>query len=129
MARAIWNGTISFGLVTIPVGLHPAIESRERLSFDLLHAKDHSRIQYRRFCQGEGVEVPADEIVKGYAYQKGQYVVVTDEDFEKARVPATQTAAPPPGRGNVRKLLGWDDTGPRERGEGSASPSAAAAGL
>jgi DNA end-binding protein Ku len=91
MARPIWKGFISFGLVTIPVGLYSAIESREELSFHLLHKKDLSRVDYKRYCEEENVEVPWKEIVKGYEYEKGKYVVLTDEDFEKARVPATQT--------------------------------------
>jgi DNA end-binding protein Ku len=89
--RSIWNGAISFGLVTIPVALYSAVERKNELSFRLLHAKDNSRIDYKRFCDEEQVEVAWDEIVKGYEYEKGQYVVVTDEDFEKVRVPATQT--------------------------------------
>jgi DNA end-binding protein Ku len=91
MARPIWKGSISFGLVTIPVGLYSAVERTSELSFRLLHGKDGSRIDYKRFCAEEEVEVPWSEIVKGYEYDKGKFVVVTDEDFEKARVPATQT--------------------------------------
>jgi len=91
MPRPIWKGVISFGLVTIPVNLYSAVERREALSFNLLHKKDNARIQNRRFCSEENVEVPWQDVVKGYEYAKGQYVVVTDEDFEKARVPATQT--------------------------------------
>src|SRR5919201_5682103 len=91
MPRPIWKGAISFGLVSIPVNLYSAVERRETLSFNLLHKKDGARIQNKRFCTEEGVEVPWSDVVKGYEYEKGQYVVVTDEDFEKARVPATQT--------------------------------------
>jgi DNA end-binding protein Ku len=91
MARALWTGAISFGLVTIPVGLHSAVEGSEELSFRLLHKKDESRIEYKRFCADEDVEVPWNEIVKGYEYEKGRFVVLTDEDFAKARVEATQT--------------------------------------
>jgi DNA end-binding protein Ku len=90
MARPLWNGAISFGLVTVPVALHPAVESRETLSFNLLHKKDGSRIVQKRFCKGEDVEVPWADIVKGYQYAKDAYVVVTDADFDRARVPATQ---------------------------------------
>jgi DNA end-binding protein Ku len=89
--RPIWKGAISFGLVTVAVNLYSAVERREALSFRLLHKKDGSRIENKRFCKEEGVEVPWSDVVKGYEYDKGQYVVVTDEDFEKARVPATQT--------------------------------------
>ena len=91
MARAIWKGAISFGLVTIPVGLYSAIETGEGLTFRLLHEKDHSPIDYKRVCEKEGVEVPWSDIVKGYEYQKGHFVVLSDEDFEKARVPASDT--------------------------------------
>src|SRR5688500_16604904 len=91
MPRAIWKGAISFGLVTIPVGLYSAVESRGELHFRQLHAKDESPIDYKRFCTAEDVEVPWKEIVKGYEHRKGQFVVLTDEDFATARVPATQT--------------------------------------
>jgi DNA end-binding protein Ku len=90
MARPIWKGAISFGLVTIPVGLYSALERQQRLSFHLLHDKDGSRIDYRRFCAAESVEVPWSEIVRGYEYDKGQYVVLTDADFAKAKVAATE---------------------------------------
>lgn len=90
MPRSIWTGSISFGLVSIPVRLFSAVEREGELSFRLLHATDRARIDYKRFCQQEGVEVPWSEIVKGYEYERGQHVVVTSEDFEKARVPATQ---------------------------------------
>jgi DNA end-binding protein Ku len=93
MARALWKGSISFGLVTIPVDLHAAVESREELSFHLLHRKDGSRIDYKRFCSKEDIEVPWKEIVKGYEYGKGQYAVLSDEDFAQARVEGTQTFA------------------------------------
>jgi DNA end-binding protein Ku len=89
--RPIWKGAISFGLVTVPVNLYSAVERRETLSFHLLHRKDGSRIENKRFCKEEGVEVPWAEVVKGYEYDKGQHVVLADEDFAKARVPATQT--------------------------------------
>lgn len=89
--RALWKGSISFGLVTLPITLVSATEAREALAFNLLHRKDESRIIEKRFCQREDVEVPWKDIVKGYQYAKDQYVVITDEDFEKVRVPATQT--------------------------------------
>ncbi|MGH7279277.1 MAG: Ku protein, partial [Candidatus Rokuibacteriota bacterium] len=91
MPRSIWKGAVTFGLVTIPVALYSAAERRNEISFRLLHGKDGSRIDYKRVCDEEQIEVPWDEIVKGYEYEKGQYVVVTNEDFEKAKVPATQT--------------------------------------
>jgi len=82
--RAIWTGAISFGLVNIPVKLYSGAEAREGLDLDLLHAKDESRIRYARVCRRDGKEIPWDEIVKGYEYQEGDYVVLTREDFEKA---------------------------------------------
>src|SRR2546430_11470002 len=86
--RAMWKGALTFGLVTVPVALHAATERKNELTFRLLHAKDESPIDYKRFCEEEGVEVPWREIVKGYELAKGRYVVVTDEDFDKARVKA-----------------------------------------
>ena len=89
--RALWKGSISFGLVTIPISLVSATEPRETLAFNLLHRKDGSRIVEKRFCAKEDVEVPWKDIVKGYQYAKDQYAVLTEEDFAKVRVPATQT--------------------------------------
>jgi len=91
MARPLWNGALSFGLVTVPVGLYSAVATRETLAFHLLHKKDGSRIVQKRFCKSEDVEVPWAEVVKGYQYARDEYVVLTEEDFERARVPATQT--------------------------------------
>ena len=81
--RPIWNGMISFGLVNIPVGVFSATRS-ERLEFHLLHEKDMGRINNVRVCQVDGEEVPYEDLVKGYEYEKGEYLVLTDEDFEKA---------------------------------------------
>jgi len=81
--RPIWNGMISFGLVNIPVGVFSATRS-ERLEFHLLHEKDLGRINNVRVCQVDGEEVAYEDLVKGYEYEKGEYVVLTDEDFEKA---------------------------------------------
>jgi len=90
MAHAIWTGAINFGLVTIPVRLFTAVRSND-LSFNLLHAKDEGRIKYERICSEDGKPVPWDEIVKGYEYEKGEYVILTDEDFKKVNPEATQT--------------------------------------
>ena len=90
MPRPLWKGALSFGLVTVPVSLYPATARSEKLSFHLLHVKDKGRIDYRRVCEKEDVEVPWKDIVKGYEYAKGKYVVLTDEDFEKAQTPATK---------------------------------------
>ena len=90
MAHSIWSGAINFGLVTIPVKLFTAVRSDE-LSFNMLHAKDEGRIKYERVCSVDGKPVPWDEIVKGYEYEKGQYVVLTDDDFKKVNPEATQS--------------------------------------
>lgn len=79
--RPVWKGAISFGLVNIPVSLYLAVQS-ERTSFRLLHKPDHGRIRYRKVCEIDGQEVPSDEIVRGYEYEKDAYVEVTDEDLE-----------------------------------------------
>lgn len=81
--RAMWSGSLSFGLVNIPVRLFSATRE-EALNFDLLHEKDKSRIRYAKVCRHEEREVPNEEIVRGYEYRKGHYVVLNDEDFEKA---------------------------------------------
>jgi DNA end-binding protein Ku len=88
--RAIWQGTISFGLVTIPISLFPATR-REELKFRLLRSSDLSPVNYKRVAEADGKEVPWDEIVKGYEYEKGKYVVLTDDDFARVDVEATQT--------------------------------------
>jgi DNA end-binding protein Ku len=84
MPTTIWKGAISFGLVTIPVSLHSAVREQGGISFNQLHGKDKSRIRYKKFCEREGKEVPADEIVKGYEYEKGKYVILSDEELEQA---------------------------------------------
>ena len=88
--RAIWTGSISFGLINIPVKLYTAVRDT-RPDFDLLHKKDLSPIRYARVCKAEGEEVAFKDIVKGYQYQKGDYVVLEDGDFKKANVRKTQT--------------------------------------
>jgi DNA end-binding protein Ku len=90
MAHAIWSGAINFGLVTIPVKLFTAVKTDD-LSFNMLHKKDEGRIKYERVCSVDGKPVPWDEIVKGYEYEKGQYVLLTDEDFAKVNPEATQS--------------------------------------
>ena len=88
--RAIWTGSIDFGLVTIPVKLHPAEVSND-MDFDLLDKRDFSRVRYKRVNEKTGEEVPWEDIVKGYEYKKGEYVAVSDEDFVEANVEATQS--------------------------------------
>lgn len=89
--RAIWSGSLSFGLVNIPVKLYSGSESRAGIELNMLHKKDLSPIRYARICREDGQEVPFDEIVKGYEYQKGDYVVLTDEDFAEANVKRTKS--------------------------------------
>lgn len=88
--RPLWKGAISFGLVTIPVSLYPAI-TREELKFRMLRKSDLSPINYKRVAETDGKEVPWDQIVKGYEYEKGKFVVVKEEDFARVDVEATQT--------------------------------------
>jgi DNA end-binding protein Ku len=80
--RPIWKGAISFGLVTIPVGLYSATESK-RPSFRQLRESDHSRIRYKKVAEADGEEVPNDQIVKGYEVDKERYVVFTSEELQE----------------------------------------------
>ena len=89
MARGIWTGALSFGLVNIPVEVHTAVRDN-RPHFRLLHAKDRSPINYERVCQKEGHAVAWDDLVKGYEYEKGRYVVLTKEDFAAAALEKTR---------------------------------------
>jgi DNA end-binding protein Ku len=91
MPRAIWSGAVAFGLVSVPVKLYAATERQAELGFRQLHKKDHAPIDYRRFCSKEDVEVDWKDIARGYEYAKGQFVVMTKADFERAQTPATQT--------------------------------------
>jgi DNA end-binding protein Ku len=82
MASVIWKGHITFGLVSIPVKLTAAARS-ETLSFNQLHKKDHSRVKQVLFCQAEDTPVARTELVKGFEYEKGKYVIIDDEDLKK----------------------------------------------
>lgn len=88
--RAIWSGAISFGLILIPVRLYTAVEEGG-LDLDMLRKQDLCPISYARVCRTTGEEVPYEDIVKGYQYKKGDYVVLEDEDFKRASVRKTQT--------------------------------------
>jgi DNA end-binding protein Ku len=90
MARAIWKGSISFGLVNIPVGLYSA-ETRDDISFKLLDKKTMSPIHYKRVSEDSGKEVAWDETVRGYEFESGKYVVLSDEDLKSAAPEASQT--------------------------------------
>jgi DNA end-binding protein Ku len=82
--RSIWSGAITFGLITIPVGLYTATEDRD-ISFHLLSGKDKSRIEYKRVSAKSGREVDWDDIVKGFEYESGKYVIFTPEEIEQIR--------------------------------------------
>jgi len=88
--RAIWKGSISFSLVNIPISLYPATR-REELNFRMLRASDLSPINYKRVAEADGKEVPWDQIVKGYEYEKGKFVVLKEDDFRRADIEATQS--------------------------------------
>jgi len=90
MVRAIWKGTISFGLVTIPVGLFSAAAPRE-LSFHLIDSRDMSPVHNKRVNEATGEEVPWETVVKGYQLDDGRWVTLTDEEFAEANVKATRT--------------------------------------
>jgi len=90
MARALWKGAIAFGLVNIPVELHTAVrDSRPR--FRMLHAEDKSPVRFERVCAREGKPVAWDELVKGYEYEKGRFVVLSKEDFRSAALEKSRT--------------------------------------
>src|SRR5215510_10096329 len=90
MARALWKGSIAFGLVNIPVELHTAVrDSRPR--FRMLHADDKSPVRFERVCQREGKPVAWEELVKGFEYEKGRFVVLTKEDFKTAALVKSRT--------------------------------------
>jgi DNA end-binding protein Ku len=90
MARALWKGSIAFGLVNIPVELHTAVrDSRPR--FRLLHGDDQSPVKFERVCVREGKPVAWEELVKGYEYEKGRFVVLTKEDFRAAALEKSRT--------------------------------------
>jgi DNA end-binding protein Ku len=90
MARALWKGSIAFGLVNIPVELHTAVrDSRPR--FRMLHAEDRSPIRFERVCAREGTPVAWEDLVKGYEYEKGRFVILTKEDFRSAALEKSRT--------------------------------------
>ena len=89
MARAIWTGSLSFGLVNIPIEVHTAVRDH-RPHFRMLHAKDRSPINFERVCQKDGKTVAWNDLVKGYEYEKGRFVVLTKEDFAAAALEKTR---------------------------------------
>ena len=88
--RAIWKGSISFGLVYIPIAVYPATKE-EKLSFRQLRSSDLSPIKYKKVAEADSKEVSADQIVKGYEYERGRYVVLKEEDFAKVRIESTHS--------------------------------------
>src|SRR4030081_853458 len=89
MARALGKGSISFGLVNIPIELHTAVRNH-RPKFRMLHAKDRSPVKFERVCIRDAHPVAWEDLVKGYEYAKGQFVVLTKEDFQAAAVEKTR---------------------------------------
>src|SRR6185369_3763017 len=85
-ARAIWSGIITFGMVSIPIKLYSATESKD-ISFNQLHCECKSRIKEQKYCPTCDKKLEAEDIEKGYEYAKGQYVIVTKEDMEKIPLP------------------------------------------
>ncbi len=90
MPRAIWTGTISFGLVNVPVRMYSAIDETD-LRFHLVHEPDGGRIGYQKICKAEGEPVPDDEVVKAFEFEPGELVVLTDEDFDAAKTEGVKT--------------------------------------
>jgi DNA end-binding protein Ku len=89
-ARATWKGFLKISLVNIPIKVFPATESSGAISFNQLHGECQTRIQQKRWCPHCDREVPNAEIVKGYEFEKGRYVVITDDDFDKVRTDSTR---------------------------------------
>src|SRR5437588_11968460 len=90
MARPLWKGSISFGLVNIPIELHTAVRDH-RPKFRMLHAKDKSPVKFERMCGRDGKPVAWEDLVKGFEYQKGHFVVMSKEDFQTAALEKTRT--------------------------------------
>src|SRR5438046_9667408 len=88
--RPIWKGSISFGLVYIPVAVYPATRE-EKLSFRQLRSSDLSPIRYKKVAEADSKEVPAEQIVRGFEYERGRYIVMKEEDFEKVRIASTHS--------------------------------------
>src|SRR6185295_16179555 len=87
--RSMWSGALSFGLINIPIRLYSAVNEKE-ISLHFLHKEDLSPIRFAKVCRADGREIPYSDIVKGYEYQKGDYVILTDKDFETANPKKTK---------------------------------------
>src|SRR3569833_924287 len=90
--KPTWKGSISFGLVHIPIALFPATDDKD-VHFNLLHKEDEGRLQNQRVCSVCHKVVPYSDVVKGYEYKKGEYVIMTDEDFKKVSTPSNESIA------------------------------------
>src|SRR2546423_7233480 len=88
--RPTWKGSISFGCGYLPIGVYPAIRE-EKISFRQLRKTDLSPIRYKKVAEADMKEVPGDQIVKGFEYERGRYIVLNDEDFEKVRIESTHS--------------------------------------
>jgi DNA end-binding protein Ku len=104
MPRSLWTGSISFGLVSVPVRIYSAIEEHT-LHFNFVHAPDGSRIGYEKVCKAEDKPVPDDEIVKAFEYEKGEWVYMTDADFEAAAAENHRTI-------DIRAFVPFEDVDP-----------------
>jgi DNA end-binding protein Ku len=103
--RSVWKGAITFGLVNIPVAVFPATKE-EKLSFKQLRKRDLSPIRYKKVAEADEKEVPAAEIVKGYEYEKGKWVVLEDKDFEEVEIESTHTI-------EITDFISADDVNPK----------------
>src|SRR5262245_41699671 len=103
--RAIWKGAISFGLVNIPVGLYPATRAGNELKFRLLRTSDLSPIKYKRVAETDSKEVAWEDIVKGFEHQKGEFVVLEEEDFKRVQITSNQTV-------DIREFVDLDQIDP-----------------
>jgi DNA end-binding protein Ku len=106
--KAIWNGHISFGLISIPISIHSAVESSERVSFRLLHRKDHAPIHYKKFCSKEDIEVGNDEIVRGYEVEDDEFAVVDKEELDELE----DAASPEKGEMEVLQFVDFASLNP-----------------
>lgn len=104
--RPLWKGSISFGLVNIPVSLYTATRTAKKIDFDMLRDSDHSRIHYKRVAEADGKEVDYNHIVKGYQYEKDRYVVIEEEDFKRVAIQSSQTV-------DIREFVQLNEIDPR----------------
>jgi len=103
--RAIWKGSISFGLVNIPVGLYSATRAANEIKFRMLRDSDHSPVKYKRVAETDEKEVPWEHIVKGYEHEKGHFVVLSEKDFERVNIKSNQTV-------DIKEFVALDEIEP-----------------